>query len=428
MNVLDSSFLIIGEGVTYQHCSNFFKNNQIKYQSTTTDNIINISNKEIICKNQNITIDTIDYIVVSPGISPSNNAIKDLKKVGCKITTDIEIVQSLSRSKFICVTGTNGKTSTVNLIADIMNDNNLKTIACGNNGVSVFESLLGEYDYVVLELSSYQLEYITTLNSYISVVLNISPDHLDRHINLENYLEIKLKIFNDSKHKIISKDLNHCHDYSTFEVRDSRFYSNDVKLKDLSIVDDSYISYQSNSYPIHGIHESRNLCACISVLRIIGLSLKDILESFSRRKHLEHRVEEFVTFNDIKFINDSKSTNADSTHNALMSIKGNIILIMGGDIKTMSYDILNDSINEKVKKLILIGENRELLNKALRVSSKKVFCNSLEHATSYIFSVMSPGDTILMSPGTSSYCMYDNYQQRGNHFKELINNYVSQKN
>ena len=224
MNVLDSSFLIIGEGVTYQHCSNFFKNNQITYQSTTTDNIINISNKEIICKNQNINIDRIDYVVVSPGISPSNNAIKDLKKVGCKITTDIEIVQSLSRSKFICVTGTNGKTSTVNLIADIMNDNNLKTIACGNNGISVFESLLGAYDYVVLELSSYQLEYIKTLNSYISVVLNISPDHLDRHVNLKNYLDIKLKIFNNSKHKIISKDLNHCHSYSTFEVRDSGFY------------------------------------------------------------------------------------------------------------------------------------------------------------------------------------------------------------
>tara|TARA_B100000035_G_scaffold302613_1_gene300386 strand:+ start:6618 stop:7904 length:1287 start_codon:yes stop_codon:yes gene_type:complete len=428
MNVLESSFLVIGEGVTYKHCSSFFKKNRIAYHSTTTDNIIDISDTEIICKNQNINFKKIDYVVVSPGISPSNKAINDLKKLGCRITTDIEIVQNLTSSKFICITGTNGKTSTVNLIADIMNDNNIKTIACGNNGVSVFRSLHDEYDYVVLELSSYQLEYIKTLNSYISVILNISPDHLDRHINLKNYLDIKLKIFNNSKYKIISKNLSLSNEYSTFEVKDNRFYLNDIKLNDLSIIDDSHLSYQSNTYPIFGIHESHNLCASISVLKIIGLSLKDILKSFSKRKLLKHRVEEFLSFNGIKFINDSKSTNADSTHNALMSVRGNIILIMGGDNKKMSYDKLKSSISKRVKILILIGENRELLDEELSVDSKKVFCDSLEHATSYIFSVMTPGDTVLMSPGTSSYCMYDNYQQRGNHFKELIKKYVSQQN
>ena len=428
MNVFESSFLIIGEGVTCEHCSNFFKKNHITYQSTTTYNIVDIIDNEIICKNKIIDINTIDYVVISPGVPPSNSIIKNLVEYGCLFTTDIEIVQNLSKSKFICVTGTNGKTSTVNLIADIMNDNKLKTIACGNNGISVFESLLETYDYVVLELSSYQLEYIKNLNSYISIILNLSSDHLDRHESLKNYLDIKLRIFSNSEYKIISKNLNYFNKYSTFEVKDNMFYINDIKLTDLSIVDDSHILYKSSFFPINGVHESHNLCACVSALTIIGLDLKDILKSFAKRKHLKHRVEKFLTFNGVQFINDSKSTNPDSTNNALMSIKGKIILIMGGDDKKISYCSLNNIINQKVKKLILIGENREYLNKVLTVDTKKICCDSLEHATSYAFSVMSPGDTILMSPGTSSYYMYDNYQQRGDHFKELIKEYASQQN
>ncbi len=428
MNVFKSSFLIIGEGLTFEHCSNFFKKNDIMYYSTSTNDIVDIDNRRIICKKKKIDLDKIDYAVISPGIPPTNHALQKLASLGCKFTTDIEIIQNLSQSKFICITGTNGKTSTVNLIADILNDNDISAIACGNNGISVFASLENSYDYILLELSSYQLEYINKLNSFISIVLNLSEDHLERHASLENYLEIKEKIFNRAKHKLIHKNLDYLDKYSTFEVRDEMFLINDNIIDGLTITDDNHISYSLKSYLIDGRHDLHNLCASISALNIIGLSLENILSSFDKRQRLGHRVEKFLTFNDIKFINDSKSTNADSTRNALMSLGNNIILIMGGDTKKMSYKILTKLINDKVKILIMIGDNKDELNKLLSVDTIKICHEELEDAISYIFSVMSPGDTVLMSPGTSSYCMYDNYQHRGNHFKELIKKYVSQQN
>ena len=428
MNIFKSSFLIIGEGITFEHCSNFFKDNDIIYYSTTTDDIIDINNSEVICKKKKIDLDKVDYIVISPGIPPTNLVLQKLALSGCKFTTDIEIIQNLSKSKFICITGTNGKTSTVNLIADILNDNNISAIACGNNGISVFESLQNSYDYILLELSSYQLEYISKLNSFISIILNLSEDHLERHRTLENYFGIKEKIFNSAKYKLIHKNLDHHDKYSTFEVRDEMFLIDDCVIDGLSITDNAHISYLLKSYLIDGRHDLHNLCASISVISIIGLSLENILFSFDRRKRLEHRVEKFFTFNDIKFINDSKSTNADSTSNALKSLDNNIILIMGGDNKKMSYKILKSLINDKVKILIMIGENKNDIDKLIDVNTEKVCFEDLEDAISYIFSVMMPGDTVLMSPATSSYYMYDNYQHRGNHFKELVKKYASQQN
>ena len=255
MNVFKSSFLIIGEGLTFEHCSNFFKKNDIMYYSTSTNDIVDIDNRRIICKKKKIDLDKVDYTVISPGVSPTNLVLQKLALSGCKFTTDIEIIQNLSKSKFICITGTNGKTSTVNLIADILNDNNISAIACGNNGISVFASLENTYDYIILELSSYQLEHIKKVKSFISIILNLSDDHLERHGSLENYLAIKEKIFDYAKHKLTHKKLDHLDKYSTFEVRDEMFLINDSLIDGLSITDSDHISYSSNyKVPYYLVH------------------------------------------------------------------------------------------------------------------------------------------------------------------------------
>ena len=349
MNLYNSSFLIIGEGITYEHCSKFFEREHIHYLSTTTEDILNVNREIIVCRDKKINLKDIDYVVISPGISPSNKILNQITSSSCKLITDIEIFQYLSKSKLICVTGTNGKTSTVNMISNILNDNNIKAIACGNNGVSVFDSLAGSFDYTILELSSYQLEYISKLNSYISVVLNLSYDHMERHKSLDDYLNIKLKIFEKAKHCFINKNLRNSHNYSTFEIKDNSFYLNDNKIDNLAVVDNRQINYKSDIYLIAGRHESLNLCASIAVLKTIGLPLKEIINSFSRRERLKHRVEEFLTFDGVSFINDSKSTNAESTFNALESIENNIILIMGGDKKLIPYKILSDRLTRKLK-------------------------------------------------------------------------------
>ena len=423
MNVYESTFLIIGKGITYSHCRDFFEKNHISYSALTTRDIIDVKKNVIICSKENINTEDVDYLIISPGINPNNLMLQKIMNLQCKVVTDIEILQSLSKSKFICVSGTNGKTSTVNLISDILIDNDIKSIACGNNGGSVFEALKDSYDYVILELSSYQLEYIKKLKSYISIILNLSSDHLERHKTMDIYFHTKLKIFTNAEHSIVNKDLNGLKQYSTFEVKNKKFYLDNIPIDGLSC-ENNQIIFESKSYILHGQHESLNLCACISVIRHIGLSISEIISSFSRRTPLQHRVEEFLSYKGIKFINDSKSTNADATCNALESIKDNVILIMGGDYKNISYKRLIKPINEKVKLLITIGVNKEHLYSELDVETKMIHFDDLDEATSYIFSIMVSGDTVLMSPGTSSFYYYKNFEDRGNHFKRLVRNHA----
>ncbi len=434
MNVYKSSFLIIGKGVTYEHCKNFFEENSIDYKYIDTKDSIGIKNNNIILSQEcqerlnqkKINLDEIDYFVVSPGIPKDNYLISQLSKYKSDVITDIDIVQNIIDAKLICVTGTNGKTSTVSLLAEVLNANSKKAIACGNNGTSVFEALKKRYEYVVLEISSYQLEYIKKLHSHISVILNITNDHLDRHLTFQRYLEIKSKILKNAKHTVTNKLFN-IKNNNIFDIQNDHFYINDNKIESLKLLNSNCIEYKKKKYEISGRHEALNLCACIAILKIIGIETTNIFSAFEKRESLPHRLEAFTKINNINFINDSKSTNADSTMNALLSSSKNIILIMGGDNKKTSFDSLNSIINEKVKLLVLIGENRNYLDRELKINIKKKLFHKLNDATSYIFNIMEPGDTVLLSPGTSSFYMYENYEARGDHFKKIVNEYVSSK-
>ena len=434
MNVYKSSFLIIGKGETYKSCKKFFDDNSIRYKAIITDDALNVKDMKIIIKPEHqqkikrkeIDLKNIDYVIVSPGIPKGKKLIQQIIKSNCKIVTDIDILQSIINVKFICITGTNGKTSTVTLLEEILNTNKIKSIACGNNGISIFEALNDTYEYVILEISSYQLEYIENLKSEISVILNVTSDHLDRHKNFKNYLNIKSKILKNANHTITNNHFT-LKNNNIFDVKNNLFYINNVEIKYLYFNKPNSIEYKEKNYAIAGEHDAMNLCACISILKILNIDINNILDAFEKRTLLPHRLEIFKKYNNITFINDSKSTNVSSTNNALMSSNNNIILIMGGDNKKTSYISLTQLINEKVKLLILVGENRKNLDVELSVSVKKKIFINLKDATTYIFSIMQPGDTVLLSPGSSSFCMYNNYIDRGIHFKKLINDYVYSK-
>ena len=432
MNVYKSSFLIIGKGVTYKHCKKFFNENSITHVSIDTHEVAEIKDMKIITthegqdsiKKKKIDLKNIDYIVVSPGISKEQDLIKKILKSNCRITTDIEIMQHISKSKFICITGTNGKTSTVSLLAEILNKNNKKAIACGNNGISVFDALNDSYEYVVLEVSSYQLEYIQNLKSEISVILNISDDHLDRHKTFETYLKTKSKILKNACHTITNSYFS-IKNNNIFDIKDKYFYINNSKIDNLRLHGFNHISYKEKKYFITGRHEALNLCACICILKLLSINVDSIFNAFEKRENLPHRVELVNKYNDITFINDSKSTNVSSTENALLSNHdNNIILIMGGDKKKTSYQSLNHIISVKVKLLVLIGENCDQIDSEISVNIKKKLFKKLEDAVEYIFSEMQSGDTVLFSPGSSSFYKYNDYKVRGNHFKKIINDYV----
>lgn len=427
MNIHQDSFLILGKGMTYQSCKEFFDKELVTYKALETGEILDIKDRRLILKNNIIDLDNIDHIIISPGISKKNSIVKKLIQLNFNITTDIEILQTIKKLKCICITGTNGKTSTVNLISDILNSNYIKALACGNNGVSVFKSLEDDYDFIVLELSSYQLEYIKKLDSHISVILNLTMDHLERHETLKNYFLTKLKIFDNAKYKIINYNLEYAKKDITFNVKNNLIYVNNHSIENLEFENYNLISYKDKKYKINGRHEAYNLSACIAVLSTLGISIDDIMDGFSQRSHLSHRLERFCTFDGVTYINDSKSTNSDSTFNALMSVEENIVLIMGGDNKKISYDSLKNIINNKVKLLILIGENREYVDDQLSVKVDTILFETLEDATDYIFANVKPNYTVLLSPGSSSFSLYKDFEHRGDHFKTLVNNYVHGK-
>ena len=427
MNIYQDSFLILGKGMTYQSCREFFDKESVTYKALETSEILNIKDRHLILKHDMINLKNIDHIIISPGISKKNSIVKKLIGLNFSITTDIEILQSIKKLKCICITGTNGKTSTVNLLSDILNSNNIKTLACGNNGVSVFKSLEDNYDYVVLELSSYQLEYIKQLDSHISVILNLSVDHLERHETLNKYFLTKLKIFDNAKYKIMNNNLEYSKKDINFDVKNNSVYVNNSPIKNLVFENYNFISYKDEHYKINGRHEAYNLSACIAVLNTLGLSMDEIMLGFSKRSHLSHRLERFCTYDGVTYINDSKSTNSDSTFNALLSVEENIVLIMGGDNKKISYDSLKNIINDKVKLLILIGENREYVNEQLSVKVDTILFETLKDATDYIFANLKSNYNVLLSPGSSSFSLYKDFEHRGNHFKTLVNNYVHGK-
>jgi len=435
MNVYKSSFLILGKGVTYKHCKKFFDENSITYISIDTSEVIEIKNNKITTtqecqkriKQKSINLKTIDYVLVSPGIPREQDFIKKIIKSHCKITTDIDIIQNIIKSKLICITGTNGKTSTVSLLAEILNQNNKKAIACGNNGISVFEALNDSYEYVVLEISSYQLEYIQNLKSEVSVILNITNDHLDRHVTFEKYLEVKSKILCNARYTVTNNYFS-LENNNIFDIKDNYFYINNSKIEYLKLYKFNYIKYKEKKYSISGRHEAFNLCACIAILNLLDIDINQIVSSFEKRTILPHRVEFVSKYNDIIFINDSKSTNVSSIKNALTSINdNNIILIMGGDNKKTSYQSLNNIINDNVKLLVLIGDNCDQINTEISANVKRKSFKYLEEATEYIFGEMKSGDTVLFSPGSSSFYMYNNFEDRGNHFKKIVNEYVNSK-
>jgi UDP-N-acetylmuramoylalanine--D-glutamate ligase len=427
MNIYKESFLILGKGMTYLNCKEFFDRESIAYEALETSDILNIKDHYLILKDKKINLSIIDHIIISPGISKKNSTVQKLRELNCKIATDIEILQSIKKSKYICITGTNGKTSTVNLISDILNSNHIKTLACGNNGVSVFKSLEDNYDFIVLELSSYQLDYIRKLDSHISVILNLSTDHLERHKTLKNYFITKLKIFDYAKHKVINNNLETSEKDITFDIKNKSFYINNTPIDNLYVEDYHFVTYKEKKYELKGKHEAYNLSACITVLSILGLSIDQIMFGFSQRSHLSHRLERFCTFQGITYINDSKSTNADSTLNALESLEENIILIMGGDNKKISYNSLKNIIDNKVKLLILIGDNRKYIKNQLNVKIDTILLENLKDATNYIFDNLKSNHTVLLSPGSSSFSLYKDFEHRGNHFKNLVNNYVNRK-
>ncbi|MFW5976366.1 MAG: UDP-N-acetylmuramoyl-L-alanine--D-glutamate ligase [Bacillota bacterium] len=381
-----------------------------------------------------------NLIVVSPGVPLDLPFFKKAKKKKIPVISEVELAYRLTKAKIIGITGTNGKTTTTSLTGKILKNADIegKVVIGGNIGTPLIQVItdLSSSDWVVAELSSFQLESIKEFKPKISVYLNFAPDHLDRHHDLQNYFEAKKNIFKNQTQKdyaIINQDdekvidaAKYCkaHKYKIslkYKVNQGAFVKNNnifVKIEDNL---EKIISV--SDIPIKGKHNIMNVAFGCMISKLVGVNnniIKNTIKNYSLK---EHRLQVLEYENNFEIIDDSKATNPDAAKKALESINKPIILIAGGQDRGADFSNLAETIKDKVKTLILLGETSEKLKKeVLEIEyDKKIFqVNNMEEAVKKAFDNIKSDEVLLLSPGCPSWDMYSSYKQRGKKFQQEV--------
>ncbi len=365
----------------------------------------------------------VEFIVLSPGIDKKKFPVKDKRIIG-----DVELFYENCKSKIIAITGTNGKTTTTTLIGEVLK-RKFRVFVGGNIGTPVLEAFNEDidYDWSVVELSSFQLELIDKFSADIIVILNITPDHLNRYSSFEEYKRAKLNILKNQKIDqivVLNFDDENLKNLK-LKTENIYYFSLKNKLKNGAFLEKKSIVFniKSKKYTISineiklkGMHFYEDIMAAGIVSLICGVDFKDFVDVVKNFKGLEHRLEFVAEINGVKFYNDSKSTTVDSTYKALMSFKEPIILLLGGVHKGESYKKLENFKN--LKKVICFGEAKDIIYRDLSNLGEKIekvekFNEAFEKATKSANS----GDVILFSPACSSFDEFQNYEERGKKFK-----------
>ncbi len=398
--------LIFGYGATGKSVESYFQKNNIEYFIYDDNKDINISN-ELLFDEKNF--DEIDEVIISPGIKPTHQLLDKIKSKELSINTDIDLFNNLYNGKIIGVTGTNGKTTFVNLLTDYLNTQEIKSIAVGNVGKSPLEIVDEDYEFVVMELSSFQIYYINNLNLYKAIVLNIYEDHLDWHQNFEDYRNSKLKIW-----EFVSTEDIKDGDY-TYRVDLSNIHPEQTRKE--SLFRKSGIFEIASNLPFH----EDTLFSFIEILRDLDLNIDSIDKFLSNYKTEEHRYEFVDKFNEITFINDSKSTNFHSVSMATNKINNGVLVLHGLTKNITSKDLkISDNVNT-----ILVPKDMEIDLRGTK--AKLIILNSIFDIEKELLKIIKPGDTVLFSCGGASFNDFKNYEERGNFFKSVVLN-IKEKN
>jgi UDP-N-acetylmuramoylalanine--D-glutamate ligase len=374
-----------------------------------------------------------DLIVLSPGVPPLPQ-IEKAQKEGIEVISEVELAFHYLKGKIIGITGSNGKSTTTVLIYQILKETGLKAYLAGNIGfplISYASSSL-ENGIFVAELSSFQLKYIKEFQPYIAIFLNITPDHLDWHPDFNDYYQSKKNLFlsqgpedfailnaDDPKVWILKNELKaKVLPFSRKKKFGIGAYINNGNI--LIITDKSETQLDARNIILKGPHNQENIMASVLAASLLGVSeeiIKNVIYNF---KGLEHRLEKVTEINGIEFYNDSKATNVDATLKSIQSFDKNIILILGGRDKHGDFTKLREEIKRRVKKLILIGEAREKIRKALEETVPFQYVQSLKEAVRVSFNSAKSGDIVLLAPACASFDMFENFEHRGKVFKQEV--------
>jgi UDP-N-acetylmuramoylalanine--D-glutamate ligase len=381
-------------------------------------------------------------VVKSPGIPDKAELIKELHKKNIPVISEIEFAGRYTKAKTICITGSNGKTTTTLLTYHILKNAGVKALLAGNVGKSfamqVAEEDKNEVEYYVLELSSFQLDGMYNFRANIAILLNITPDHLDRYnYEMQNYVDSKFRIIQNQTEE---DAFIYCMDD---EVIKRELPKKNIKAQQYPISIQQQVERGAcltehnqltininNTNPLlmtiqelalQGKHNLYNSMASGVAAKLVGIRKNSIRESLSDFHNIEHRLEVIGNVHGIEFINDSKATNVNSTWYALESMNNPVILILGGVDKGNDYSILTDLVKQKVKAIICLGTDNAKIVRAFKgVVDTIVEANSAKSAVDQAYKLGKKGDTVLLSPACASFDLFEDYEDRGIQFKEAV--------
>ena len=377
-------------------------------------------------------------IIKSPGIPSDSSLISHVIRNNIPIISEVEFASRFTNAKIIGVTGSNGKTTTTSLIYHILKSSGLNVGIGGNIGNSfAFLIANNDFDYIVLELSSFQLEGVSKFKPIIAVITNLSPDHLERY-------EFSFKKYIDAKFKIISNQTSS--DFLIYNEQDVRIkeelrfrqiisskipfsnskgnmcnqtYSENNNIK--SEINKNKFMISLENLSLKGKHNVQNSMAAATVAQLLNITNQDLKESLSNFQSINHRMEQVLTIQKVKYINDSKATNVNAVYYALDSMKSSTVWIVGGVDTGNNYNELLPLVREKVKAIICLGlDNKKIIDTFSSISDLIIETSSMTQAVNSAYRIAKPNDVVLLSPACSSFDLFENFEDRGNQFKECV--------
>ena len=388
-----------------------------------------------------------DLVVISPGVPSSLESLQAARRRGMRIIGELELASRFLSAPVIAITGTNGKSTTVTLVGLILEQGGRRVFTGGNLGTPLCEAGLASYpaggptrnaspavyDYLVAEVSSFQLETIERFHPWLAAVLNITPDHLDRYPSLDSYARAKARIFENQTHE----------DFALLNLDDERVarlrkglrarvlgFSRRTRASDGAFLDGDRVMASVGGREeevcrradirLPGSHNLANALAAVAIGRLCGCSPEDIRKVLRTFPGIEHAFETVGERRGVRFVNDSKGTNVDATLRALDSLEAPILLIAGGRDKGGDFVKLREPVRRRVKRLILIGEAAARIQEAMGSFDRISHAATLREAVELATGEAVAGDVVLLSPACASFDMFTDYQDRGRQFKELV--------
>ena len=379
-------------------------------------------------------------IIKSPGIPDNNQFIQTILKLGIPIVSEIEFAGRFTNAKKICITGTNGKTTTTSLIYHMLKKAGLNVAVGGNIGTS-FARLVaeGNYDYYVLELSSFQLDYMFNFKADYAVLCNITPDHLDRYeYNLQNYINSKFRILQNQSStdvfvycaddELIQNQITQTQIQAKqfqFSIKNKAFpgayVQSGIMNANLTSDNNNQLTMNTSDFSLRGQHNAYNSMAAAIIGQALNIRKEVIRESLMDFQNVEHRLEKVSTIRGVDYINDSKATNVNSTWYALESMDKPTVWIAGGVDKGNDYEMLKQLVAEKVRILVCMGLDNSKLHEAFGDCVDLIINTSSAQEAVHVASKMAKsGETVLLSPACASFDLFKNYEDRGRQFKAAV--------